>query len=386
MSRPNPNEQYESFDHLEAGTDYTAFELTRERHSGEPYTVPLSEPEAERAATLLSEELIFSLHDHLTYLPEDMAEYTAYTSNGRLFTAYEAFDDLPLSAVFFPPLGSRTWLETVEQLGHMSSDWAHHPSVIKAETIADVERAHEQGKIACILAVEHGNMIESDLDRIDILHGIGVRTMGLTYSTSNALGTGLKEATDGGLTYFGRDAVARMNKVGIVIDGSHASDKTILDACEVTEDPMILSHDGARGLWDIPRLDPDECLEAVAETGGVIGVQAAPHNTASPSHPRASVESVMDHFEYIVDLVGIDHVTFGPDTLYGDHVALHRHFGKSLEPYPDEVVDIDYVKGMENPSEAWQNIVRALVSHGYSDSEIRKIVSGNTMRVCDEVW
>ena len=231
-------------------------------------------------------------------------------------------------------------------------------------------------------------MIENELDRLDVLYGLGVRALGITYSESNALGTGINdEDSDGGLTSFGESAVERMNKLGILIDPSHASRQTTLDTCAASEDPVMLSHNGARELLDITRLDADEVLEAVADTGGVIGIQSAPHNVASPDHPKHTIESVMDHFQYVEELVGIDHVSFGPDTLYGDHVGLHKYMGKNYDKYPDwQEIEFDYVEGMENPTEAWHNIVRWLVREGYSDEEIRKVTGGNTLRVLETVW
>jgi len=116
---------------------------------------------------------------------------------------------------------------------------------------------------------------------------------------------------DGGLTSFGEQAVERMNKLGMAVSLGHASDQTVLDVAEVSEKPVFLSHNGARELMDSTRLNTDEGLKAVADTGGVIGINSAPHATATKEHPRHSIVSVMDHFEYIKDLVGIDHVTFG---------------------------------------------------------------------------
>ena len=233
-------------------------------------------------------------------------------------------------------------------------------------------------------------MIENELDRIDVLYGIGVRSLGIAYSEGNALGAGLKEPRDGGLTVFGRKAVQRMNKLGIAIDISHAGDVTSMDTIRTSEQPIFITHAGARALWDTPRLKPDEILIACAERGGVIGIEAAPHTTISKTNPRHSIESFMEHFEYCVDLVGIDHVTFGPDALFGDHVGLHHALrdalslsaSKGTTPYPE----VEWVDGLENPAEAFPNIVRWLVKRDYSDEEIAKVIGGNTMRVLDQVW
>ena len=167
-------------------------------------------------------------------------------------------------------------------------------------------------------------MIENELDRLDLLYGFGLRSIGITYSESNALGSGLKEVRDGGLTQFGKRAVERMNKVGLLIDVSHCGDQTALDTIEHSKKPIIVSHIGAKALWNTNRMAPDDVFKACADKGGVIGIEAAPHTTLTPNNRTHNLDAVMEHFEYVKDLVGIDHVTLGPDTLYGDHVGLHR--------------------------------------------------------------
>jgi membrane dipeptidase len=224
---------------------------------------------------------------------------------------------------------------------------------------------------------------------VDILYGLGVRCMGLVYSDSNALGSGLRERADGGLTYFGEEVVERMNKLGMLIDVAHAGDKTTLDAIDVSKVPIVISHAGARSVWNSQRMKPDNVLQRLAEKGGVIGIEAAPHTTMSKAHPLHSLESYMDHYEYCVGLMGIDHVTFGPDTNFGDHAGLHRYFSKNpsvaWREAGDTYEEVAYVKGLENPSE-FPNVVRWLVHNGYSDIEIKKALGGNTLRVLEAAW
>jgi hypothetical protein len=180
-----------------------------------------------------------------------------------------------------------------------------------------------------------------------------------------------------------------MNQLGLAVDLSHAGDRTAMDTCDQSERPVFITHAGAREVWDIPRMKPDDVLRAVAETGGVIGMSAAPHTTLSAAHPRHSIESVMDHFQYCADLVGIEHVAFGPDTLYGDHVALHRIFAHLLSmraargPAFDPVA---YVDGLENPTENFGNICAWLVQHGYVDDDIRAVLGGNIYRALQSIW
>jgi membrane dipeptidase len=245
--------------------------------------------------------------------------------------------------------------------------------------------------------MEGAAMIENELDRIDLLYGFGVRALGITYSEANALGSGLKERRDGGLTAFGRRAVERMNRLGMLIDCSHCGDQTTLDVIELSDDPIVLSHIGARALWDSNRLAPDDVLIACASKGGIIGVEAAPHTTLTRDHRRHGLDAYMQHFAYIVDLVGIDHVGFGPDTVYGDHVGLHRLYAGNLSikesrgagvavPDDQQFEEVEYVEGLENPTEGSFNIIRWLVKHGYSDDEIEKVIGGNALRLLDRVW
>lgn len=383
---------YEPFDYLD-DDEYTQFDFPAPDAIGEPHELELTAEQEQRAEAVREAYPVISLHEHPFYFPEDVSETLQYVSQGRTETAYGALAESPLTAIFDNMLDGLAavtsksgwkFRDIVYDLGMRLCDLDHQDFVVPARSVDDIREAHETGRIAMIPTIESSMPIENELDRIDILFGLGIRMMGLTYSESNALGSGLKEKRDAGLTVFGEQAVERMNKVGMAIDASHASNQSTLDACEISEAPVFLSHNGAYELLDDDRLDPDEVLEAVADTGGVIGIQAAPHNTATlENNPRHTIDAVIEHFEYVRDLVGIDHVTFGPDTLYGDHVGLHDLFFSELR---NELERVEYVEGMENPTEAWNNIVRYLVREEYTDEEIEKILGGNVLRALEDVW
>ncbi|MFB6300123.1 MAG: dipeptidase [Halobacteriales archaeon] len=388
---------YQPFEYLEAGEDYEEFDLPSERTGewGSPYEVPLEDDQESRADRLSEELTIISLHEHAFKFPTDLDRQPAYAKQGRMFTGYEFLADSNLDGVFdFQQNGGlkahskNGWKfsEVVYDLGMRRSDIAHQDFIFIAESVDDFERARTEGKLALVPSIESCMPLENEVDRIDVLYGLGIRLMGITYVESNALGTGEGDMPDGdgGLTGFGVEVVERMNKIGMAVSLGHASDRTTLDVCDVSDKPVFLSHNGARSVMNSTRLNTDEGLQAVADTGGVIGINAAPHSTASEDHPRHSIKSVMDHFEYIKDLVGIDHVTFGPDTLYGDHYGLHGR--QVLYEVDFDLEQVEYVEGMENPTEAWQNIVRWLVKEGYPDEEIAKVVGGNTLRALEEIW
>lgn len=398
MKRKN-YDGYRSFQYLEEGVDYKPFRLAKEVGRVPSYTVPVSATEEQHAQQVLNDELVISLHDHCFVVPEDVNEIWEYRRHGRDWTGYEGMSVSGLDVVFenfmdgtamITSKAGWKWDDVLHDLGMRYSDIMHQDMVFIASSIQDFFDAKKTGRIALVPALEASTMIENEVDRIDILYGFGIRMMGIAYSEANTLGSGLKEKRDGGLTEFGRRAVERMNKLGIAIDVSHSGDQTSLDTIEVSDKPIFITHVGARALWDSPRMKPDSVIEACAAKGGVIGIEAAPHTTLTKKHIEHSIESYMEHFEYIVNLVGIDHVAFGPDTLFGDHVGLHHVFANALSIKSAHgkaaFQEVEYVKGIENPAEAFPNIVRWLVSHGYSKEDIQKVLSGNIVRVLEQAW
>jgi membrane dipeptidase len=390
---------YKSFEYLEPGTDYREFKLSKELNRVPSQKVEVSDAQEERVWRLLDENLAVSLHDHCFVVPEDFGELADYRRQGRDFTGYAGMAQSGVDAVFDNLMdGTATitskagwkWDDIIFDLGMRMSDIAHQDFIIRGESLDDIKRAKENGQIAFIASLEAATAIENEVDRLDILYGLGIRSSGIAYSEANTLGSGLRETRDGGLSEFGRQAVRRMNRLGIAIDVSHSGDQTSLDTIETSEKPIFITHAGARALWNTKRMKPDEVLKAMAAKGGVIGIEAAPHTTLTKKHPKHSIEGFMEHFEYCADLVGIDHVAFGPDTLFGDHVGLHHYYAKQLSISAAnrgvQYDEVEFVDGIENPAEAFPNIVRWMVKHDYSDGDIAKAIGGNVMRVLEEAW
>ena len=402
MGRNKIGTDYRSFGYLRAGEDYRERELADTAHLFPAHPVPLSPEEEARAGRLARDLVLVSLHEHLGAFPLDIAETPDYVRDGRVFTPFAALAESDWDCVFDNLLDgicrieSRSgwkWNEVLHDLGMRLADLAHQDFLVHCRSVADIRSAHAEGRIAWVAAIEGAAPIENELDRVEALYGFGVREMGITYSESNALGSGLKEANDGGLTAFGRQVVERMNRVGILIDTAHCGDRTTLEVIEASDRPVSITHIGARSLWNTRRMAPDEVLKACADKGGIIGIEAAPHTTLTERHPRHGLESFMEHFEFVKDLVGVDHVGFGPDTVFGDHAGLHGVYADALSiakaaarPDAPSFERVPYVAGIENPVEGSKNILRWLVKHRYSDEDIGKVMGENALRVLGEVW
>lgn len=397
----NAYKGYESYSYLRENIDYRCFQMSKQADRVEPFIISLDEGQQAFFEGFIKDNVIVSLHDHPTVMPEDLSQLMAYERAGREKTAYEGLAESCIDVVFDNMMdgtcvissdGGWKWQDVIHDIGMRSCDIAHQDFVVKGFCLDDAYEAKKEGKIAWFISLESATMIENELDRLDILYGLGVRMMGITYSESNGLGSGLKEKRDGGLTSFGRKAVERMNRLGIAIDVSHSSVQTALDVIECSEKPVFITHTGARSLWNMNRLMPDEVFVECARKGGVIGIEAAPHTTVTKNHLRHSIESYMEHFEYIKNLVGIDHVAFGPDALYGDHVGLHDIFagnmsiGEGTRSNDTGYDRIEYVEGMENPSEAMTNIIRWMIKHGYSEDDMKRAAGLNVVRVLEEAW
>ncbi|MFG6444184.1 dipeptidase [Microbacterium sp. P06] len=398
ISRAPEYDGYTAYGYLTPGADYQHFDLAAQIGRVPPYELGLDEAQTSRVRRLMADNVVLSLHEHAVVLPEDGDQVKRYNRTGRQRTGYEGLAHSGLTAVIDNFMAGAScvtsqhgwkWDDMIYALGFRLADLAKQDFVRLATSVEDIHAAKRDGRVALIAGFECSTMIENELDRIDMLYGFGVRQLGIAYSQSNMLGGGLSEPADAGLTNFGRSAVERMNKLGMLIDISHCGDRTGLETIERSAVPVMITHAGARAVWPINRMKDDETIIACAARGGLIGLEAAPHTTLSPEHPVHSIDSVMDHFRYCVDLVGIDHVSFGPDTMFGDHVAVHKAYAGNYAQKSPAGVDhprVEYVDGLENPGESFANIAGWLVKHDYSDEEIGKVLGGNALRVLAEVW
>src|SRR5216684_4329491 len=269
---------YRSYQYLEENLDYKSFTLAKEIGRVPSRQVALSSVEEQRVQEILAQHIAISMHDHPAVTPEDISEIFEQKRRGRDFTGFAGlaasgldcvFDNLMNGICTITSQAGWKWTDILHDLGMRLCDLAHQDFIMVCDGVRDILTAHETGRLALVPTLESATPIENELDRIDVLYGFGVRSMGITYSEANVLGSGLRETKDGGLTEFGRQVVRRMNKLGMLIDAAHCGDQTTLDVIEASDQPIVISHAGARMLWNTRRLKSNQVLEAMAAKGGV---------------------------------------------------------------------------------------------------------------------
>lgn len=272
---------------------------------------------------------------------------------------------------------SRRWIE------------ANSDKVTLIETVADIERAHRDQLGGVIFGPQDTAFLEQDLDNVALFHDLGLRILQLTYQMRNFIGDGCGEVNPGTLSRFGIDAVKEIQRQGIVVDLSHTSEATSFDALSRAEAPMVLTHAHPTKLTPTIRSKSDDLLKAVAETGGVVGVTAlSMFVRLNDSEVRPTVDDLITHIDYLVDLLGPDHVAIGSDF---DETTAPESF--ALLPDQEFVASWFGPFGLEGwlvdgYSEAAQmpNVTLGLLARGYDEETIVKILGGNFMRVFQNVW
>lgn len=203
--------------------------------------------------------------------------------------------------------------QTMKYIAFYHRQMAENAGYIRhVDTYADILRNKAQGLHSAVLSLEGGEALEGELSALEIYHRLGVRAVTLTWNHRNALADGAAEnATGGGLTRFGRDAVREMERLGMLVDISHISDAGFWDVERLAQKPFIASHSNARAICPHPRNLTDDMLRAIAAKGGVAGLNFYP--TFLRENGRAGMEDILRHAAHMLDVMGEDHIGLGSD-------------------------------------------------------------------------
>ncbi len=259
---------------------------------------------------------------------------------------------------------------------------------------SDIRRAKERGVLGLILGFQTTDMLGPALDRLDLFRGLGVRIVQLTYNGRSLYGDGCLEPANAGLSNLGREAVARMNDLGVAVDVSHCGPRTTAEAIEASAKPVLISHTGCRAVFDNPRNKDDAALRAMADRGGVAGIYLMPYLSAGPG--PITVDDLMRHIDHAVAVCGSDHVGIGSDqgiVPVADDADYRRRLREEIEARrkagigaPGESVDRPPFIPELNAADRMERIAGALEARGTRPPVIEKILGGNFHRVLGDVW
>jgi membrane dipeptidase len=281
----------------------------------------------------------------------------------------------------------------VKQIAYVDQMIEVHPSYFaQVRVSADLERAKREAKMGIIFSFESVEMLEGKLERLDLFRNFGIRVMQLSYNRKSPFAAGVMEPKGGGLTTLGKEAVKKMNAIGITIDLSHANESTISDVLATSSKPVIVSHAGCAAIHPHPRNKTDDQLRRLADQGGVLGIYDLPYLAASPKQP--TIDDYMAHMEHALKVAGEDHVGIGSDVPIKPFDTSPKgmaEFNKSEEERqksglaaPEEDRPL-YVVGLNIPRKL-EVIAGQLLKRGYSVAIVEKILGGNFVRVLTETW
>lgn len=269
----------------------------------------------------------------------------------------------------------------------LAARYSRLPWVRRVTSAAEIRQAKKEGRVASYAHCQPTRDLPRDLAAFDTAYGKGLRSFMLTYNKRNSIGVGCTEHLDGGLTTFGVQVVRRCNALGLMVDVSHCGRLTTLDACRHSRKPVNANHTAARGVYRHARGKDDDELKAIADTGGVIGIVAVPAFITDAETP--SIHHMLDHIDYVAQLVGWRHVAIGTDwPLQAPNeiqAALLSPQNESLGFRAQDRLDVTQrLIGFDDCRDL-PNITRGLVMRGYSDEHIRGILGENALRVFQDV-
>ncbi len=238
-----------------------------------------------------------------------------------------------------------------------------HDQLEMAGSADEIERIHRSGKIASLFGVEGAHALGGELEQLDVLYRLGVRYLTLTHSRSNFLADSSEgPRLHGGLSAAGRQAVQRMNRLGLVIDLSHVSEETMKDVLDVSSRPVLFSHSNVRSLCHHQRNVPDSILDRLPDNGGVVMVSFVPSFVSEAvrrnQRQRATLSEVVDHIDYLNKRIGVNHIGIGSDF---DGISQGPTYLEDVSHFPNLVVELQ--------------------RRGYSEQELAAILGGNLLRV-----
>ena len=303
----------------------------------------------------------------------------------------EVFEDMHRGGVTAANCTCCVWEDfrrTMENVAQWKSWFKEHDDILlQVYSTDDIRRAKQDNKVGIVLSWQNTSAIEDRVDFLPIFHELGIRVVQLTYNTQNFVASGCWESRDGGLSDFGRDVVDQLNALRILIDLSHVGPVSAREAIEYSKLPVAFTHCCPMALKDYARNKTDEELHHIVDHGGFVGFATYPRFL--PKGQDTTVEDCVDALEYMVQLLGEDHVGIGTDFTQDQPVEwfdwLRRDKGIGSFRVPGRGTGTVLPKGLSRLSE-YPNLVAALDRRGWSEGKIRKVMGENWLGFLKEVW
>ncbi|MEL6212696.1 MAG: membrane dipeptidase [Pseudomonadota bacterium] len=255
----------------------------------------------------------------------------------------------------------------------------------------DFDRAKRAGALAVMMNFQNATMLEGDGDNVEALHALGMRCFQLTYNARNLLGDGCTERTDAGLSDFGVEVVARMNKVGVLVDLSHCGRQTTLDGIAFSQKPVAITHTMVEKFRPgHPRAKTDAQLKALADKGGVVGIAALGYFIGVDPGGETTIETYADHIEHAVNVAGADHVALSTDfpvrgiKSWATRETWYEPRLKSFKPSYD-VKWPPYIPALDTP-DRFRTLIGVLSARGWKARQLEDLLGANWLRLFREVF
>lgn len=248
-------------------------------------------------------------------------------------------------------------------------------------SVDDIARAKESGRLGIVFDIEGANAIEDQISMVQLYYDLGVRWMLIAYNLNNRVGGGCMD-DDSGLTEFGRQVIAEMNRAGMVVCCSHTGARTVMETIEASRQPVIFSHSNPRALHDHPRNITDEMIRACAARGGVVCINGV---GAFLGQNDTRSQTLARNIDYVARLAGIDHVGIGLDFVF-DQDELVAYLRSNPQMFGRDAETLNqYACGFVAP-EQLPEIAECLRGMGHGTADIARIFGGNLLRIAREVW
>jgi membrane dipeptidase len=343
----------------------------------------------QRLLRLVRESLVIDMLNQFLYRTDKQDTLTAWLTKPNAFKSadFRQFADSGVNAINFG-LGAASLREATELFGRWNEFILQYPQwLMRIDKAKDFAECKAAGRYGIIYGLQSSAQFET-VDGVDSCYASGQRISQLCHNFRSAVADGAFEPRDAGISEFGAKVIQRMNSVGMAVDLGHASDRTKLEACEISSAPLILSHGNCRAL--IPeslRAATDEAIRALAKRGGVMGITCIAFMVRGGE--PVTVEQVVDHIDHVRDLVGIEHVGIGSDAGIESNDLGAPQTLKDMLTKADPRYHVhgthEVVAGLEGPNRIYE-LTAALLRRGYSDAHIKLVLGGNWQRVLGEIW